>query len=209
VPMKVSYAASSTLAKQIEHGAPADLFISADLDWMDYLAQRELIAAATRTNLLGNTLVLVAPADSTTALEIAPHFPLAAALGGGRLVTGDPAHVPVGLYAKAALQKLGVWDDVAPRLAPADSVRAALLLVARREAPLGIVYRTDALAEPRVKVIATFPADSHPPIVYPAAITAESKNPSAAALLAFLKSSAARRIFERHGFTLLAALPTP
>ena len=199
----ISYAASSALAKQIEQGAPADVFISADLAWMDYLAERKLIAADTRVNLLGNRIVLVAPKDSTAAIEIAPDMPLAALLGDGKLAMGDPAAVPVGKYGKAALEKLGVWDSVAGKVAAAENVRAALLLVSRGEAPLGIVYSTDAAADPGVRVVATFPADTHPPIVYPVAVTADAKSAAAAAgLLAFLKGPKAQAIFAKAGFVV-------
>ena len=200
----VSYAASSTLAKQIEAAAPADLFISADIDWMEYLDKRHLIRPQSRIDLLGNSLVIIAPKDSGARLAIAPGFPLAQAVGGGRLAMADPAAVPAGLYGKAALEKLGVWDAVKDRVAAAENVRAALTLVARGEAPLGIVYKTDAAVEPAVKIVATFPPDTHPPIVYPAALTAASDNPAAATLLAYLHGSAARQIFEAHGFTVLA-----
>ena len=198
-----SYAASSTLAKQIEAAAPADVFISADLDWMDYLAKRNLIKPETRANLLGNRLVLIAPVDSAAKLDIAPNFPLAQALGNGRLAIADPNGVPAGRYAKAALESLGVWSSVADRLAPAENVRAALALVSRGEAPLGIVYRTDAVADKGVKILGTFPDDAHPPIIYPIAVVASSTNPGAAGYIAFLKSSAARGLFETHGFTAL------
>jgi len=208
VKVVASYAASSALAKQIEQAAPADVFISADLDWMDYVAQRNLIQPASRIGLLGNRLVLVAPKDSKTAVKIAPNFPLAALLGDGRLAMADPAHVPAGKYGKAALEKLGVWASVAPKVAPADNVRAALLLVARGETPFGIVYATDAAAEPAVKIADAFPAGSYPPIVYPAAVTAASKNPAASRYLAYLQSAAARAIFEKHGFTVLQAAKT-
>lgn len=154
----VSYAASSTLAKQIENGAPADIFISADLDWMDYLQKRNLIKTESRLNLLGNRLVLVAPADSTITVAIAPGFPLAQILGDDRLAMGDPGAVPAGKYGKAALEKLGVWSSVSAKVAPAEDVRAALLLVSRREAPLGIVYASDAVSDPGVKRVAVFPA---------------------------------------------------
>jgi molybdate transport system substrate-binding protein len=199
----VSYGASSTLAKQIENGAPADLFISADLDWMDYLEQRKLIAPAFRRNLLGNVLVLIAPADSTVKVTIASGFPLSALLGDGRLAMADPAAVPAGRYGKAALTKLGVWDAVAGRVAAAETVRAALLLVARGEAPLGIVYSTDAAVEPGVKIVDTFPPDTHPPIVYPIALTATSENPNAPALLIYLSGADARAQFQKAGFTAL------
>jgi molybdate transport system substrate-binding protein len=200
---KNSYAASSALAKQIESGAPADMFISADLDWMDYLQQRNLVQPATRKSFLGNRLVIVAPADTALKLDIKPGFELAGALKGGHLAMADPDSVPAGKYGKAALEKLGVWNSVKGAVAPAESVRAALLFVSRHEAPLGIVYATDAAADQRVKIAGTFPEDSHPPIVYPVALTADSKNPDAARLLAFLTSAAARPIFEKHGFTVL------
>ena len=196
-----SYAASSTLAKQIENGAPADLFISADLDWMSYVRQRNLIKPDTQITLLGNRLVLIAPADSTAKIEIAPGFALAALLGDGRLAMGDPASVPAGKYGKAALEKLGVWQQVAGKVAPAEDVRAAMFLVSRREAPLGIVYATDAAAEKGVRIVATFPEDSHPPILYPAAEIASSSDPAATAFFGFLKSEKARPFFERQGFT--------
>jgi len=203
----ISYAASSTLAKQIAEGAPADLFISADLDWMDYLDQRKLIAPASRHNLLGNRLVLIAPSDSKISTTIGPGFPLAALLGGGHLAMADPAGVPAGRYGKAALEKLGVWPQVAGSVAAAENVRAALLLVARGETPLGIVYQTDAAAEPRVRVVGAFPPDSYPPIVYPVAVTLSSTNPAAASLAAYLRGPAARAEFEKYGFTVLSDSP--
>jgi molybdate transport system substrate-binding protein len=199
----VSLAASSTLAKQIESGAPADIFISADLDWMDYLAQKNLIKADTRKNLLGNELVLIAPKDSAATIAIAPGFDLAKLLGGGKLAMADTSAVPAGKYGKAALEKLGVWDKVSSQIAQAENVRAALALVARGEAPLGIVYQTDAAAEPGVKIVATFPADTHPPIIYPVALLAGSKNPDAAAYLAYLEGPAAKPLFEKQGFVVL------
>ncbi len=198
-----SYASSSTLARQIEQGAPADVFISANPEWMDYLAERGLLRAGSRTDLLGNGLVLVAPAASDLELAIAPGFDLAGALGGGRLAMGDPDHVPAGIYGQAALASLGVWQQVATQVARADNVRAALALVARGEAPLGIVYRSDAAAEPGVRVVATFPESSHPPIVYPIAVLAGSAHPQAAALIEFLHSAAAAPLYERFGFSLL------
>jgi len=197
----ISYAASSTLAKQIENGAPADLFISADLDWMDYLQQSNLIRPKTRVTLLGNRLVLIGPADSAAAVEIHPGFPLADLLGNERLAMADPAAVPAGKYGKAALEKLGVWSSVEPKVVPAGDVRAALLLVSRRETPLGIVYATDAAADKDVRIVASFPEDSHPPIVYPAAEVAPGGNPAADAFLAYLESDRARPFFERQGFT--------
>lgn len=199
----VSYGASSALARQIEAGAPAQLFISADLEWMDYLEQRSLIDPASRRKLLANRLVLIAPSASRLSVTIAPGFPLRSLLHGGRLALADPAGVPAGLYAKAALEKLGVWASVADRLAPAENVRVALAFVARGEAPLGIVYATDARVEPRVRVVATFPADSHPPIVYPVALTSAAGAQRARGFERFLGSPEARAIFERWGFTPL------
>jgi len=199
----ISYGASSALAKQIEAAAPADLFISADLDWMDYLQQHNLIQPGTRKSLLGNRLVIVAPADSDLKLDIKPGFDLASALKGGHLSMANPDSVPAGKYGKAALEKLGVWNSVRAAVAPAENVRAALLLVSRRETPLGIVYATDAAADPGVKIAGVFPEDTHPPIVYPVAVTADSKNPNAARLLQFLTAPAARPIFEKRGFTVL------
>jgi molybdate transport system substrate-binding protein len=204
VEVKVSYAASPALAKQIEEGAPADLFISADLDWMDYVDKKNLVKAGTRGNLLGNSIVLVASPDWTKgAVKIEPNFPLVDLLGSGRLAMAGVASVPAGKYGKAALEKLGVWNSVANKLAEAENVRAALALVARGEAPLGIVYRTDAAAEPSVKIVGTFPEDSHPPIVYPAAVLANSKNAKAEDFLGYLASPEARVIFGKHGFTVL------
>ncbi len=197
----VSYGASSTLARQIENGAPADVFISADLEWMDYLEKKGLLAPGTRRDLLGNRLVLIAAATSPLRLEPAAGFPIGKALGSGRLAIADPQSVPAGKYAKAALQKLGVWNEVTGRLAPADNVRAALAFVARGEAPLGIVYATDAREEPRVVVAGVFPEGTHPPIVYPAAVLRGAR-PGARELLDFLASPPARAIFGKHGFAL-------
>jgi molybdate transport system substrate-binding protein len=202
----ISYAASSSLAKQIENGAPAELFISADRTWMDYLQHLQLIDRKSRVDLLGNALVLIAPKDSPIRAAIAPGFPLAALLDGGRLAMADPGSVPAGIYGKAALTRLGVWQAVADRVAAAPNVRAALLLVARGEAPLGIVYRTDAVAEPGVKIVDTFPADSHPPIVYPMALTAAA-SPGAAAFADFLRGPAARGRFMTEGFSVLDRAP--
>ena len=196
----ISYAASSTLAKQVESGAPADLFISADLDWMDYLQKRSLIKTDTRLTLLGNKLVLIAPASSTAKIEITPGFALGNLLGNERLAMADPRAVPAGKYGKAALQKLGVWEAVSNKVAPAEDVRSALLLVSRGETSLGIVYATDAAADKGVRIVAAFPEDSHPPIVYPAAVLASSENPAATAFLDYLKSDSARPFFERQGF---------
>jgi molybdate transport system substrate-binding protein len=198
----ISYAASPTLAKQIESGAPADLFISADLDWMDYLQQRNLIDPKSRRDLLGNKLVLIAPKDSAVQPTIAPGFPLARLLGGGRLAMADPGSVPAGKYGKAALTKLGVWQDVAGRVAAAENVRAALLLVARGEAPLGIVYQTDAAVEPGVKIVEAFPAETHPAITYPMALTLSARA-GAAEFAAHLRRAAAATQFEAQGFTVL------
>jgi molybdate transport system substrate-binding protein len=199
-----SYAASSTLAKGIATGAPADVFISADLEWMDYLEQRKLIKPWSRSDLLGNKLVLIAPSiDRRVRLAIEPGFPLATALGDGKLAMADPASVPAGMYAKAALQKIGVWPAVAQRILPAENVRAALLLVARSEAPLGIVYATDAAIDPGVRVIGTLPRETHPPIIYPVALTATSENPDGAALLIYLRCAQARAQFQKAGFRFL------
>jgi molybdate transport system substrate-binding protein len=201
----VSYAASSVLAKQVENGAPADVFLSADLDWLDYLAGHQLIKPETRINLLGNRLVLIAPKAEATPVAIADGFPLAERLGAsGRLAVGDPAHVPAGKYARAALEHLGVWASVADRLAPAASVREALALVSRGEAPLGIVYETDARVDPGVVIVGTFPEDSHPPVIYPGAIVATSDNPNAVTFLGFLRAPSAVSVFEHYGFTVLA-----
>jgi molybdate transport system substrate-binding protein len=196
----ISYAASSVLARQIEQGAPADIFISADLDWMDWLQQRHLIKANTRRVLLGNSLVLIASAESKMSFMITLGADLAGALGDGRLSLGETRSVPAGKYAKEALEKLGMWEGVESKLAQSDNVRAALALVARGEAPLGIVYATDAKAEPKVRVIDTFPASMHAPIVYPAAIVASSKHPAAREFLDFLRSADAAAIFVKHGF---------
>jgi molybdate transport system substrate-binding protein len=196
----VSYGGSNTLAKQIESGAPADIFISADLDWMDYVDQRHLIAPNTRYNLLRNTLVLIAPASSTTPLKIGPNFGLAAALGSDKLAMANPDSVPAGKYGKSALEFLGVWAAVEKQVARAENVRAALALVSRGEAAFGIVYRTDGLADKGVRIVDTFPADSHPPIVYPAALVADSKSAAARPLLEFLRATRARPVWEKYGF---------
>jgi len=196
-----AFAASSALARQIEGGAPADLFLSADVKWMDHLVAQRLIEPGSRIDLLGNRLALIAPADSALApVEIGPGLDLPALLGDGRLATGDPDHVPVGLYAKEALTRLGAWPKLENRLARAESVRAALAFVERGEAPLGIVYATDAAVTPRVKVLGLFPADSHAPITYPAALVAGRAGKAARAFLDFLKGPEARAVFEAHGF---------
>jgi molybdate transport system substrate-binding protein len=201
IAVKFSFDASSTLARQIEQGAPADLFASADLDWMDYLAKRNLIDPKSRINLLGNRLVIIAPKDAALTELKFDVSSFEAALAGGRIATGAVETVPVGRYAKLALEKLGLWAMLASRIAPADNVRVALAYVARGETPLGIVYATDAAAEPRVKIVATFPRDSHPPIVYPFAVTAGAKGHDAARFLSFLQTPAARAIFTAQGFS--------
>lgn len=200
----VSYAASSALAKQIEQGAPAQVFMSADLDWMDYLANKNLIKADTRSNLLGNRIVLIAPKDKAQPVEIKAGFDLAKILGDGRLAMANIDAVPAGKYGKAALEKLGVWAGVSGKIAQAENVRAALLLVSRGEAPAGIVYQTDAAADPNVKIIGTFPEGTHPPIIYPVALTATASHPDAAAFLAYIKSAKAKPAFEAQGFTVLS-----
>jgi molybdate transport system substrate-binding protein len=200
-PLRMSFGASSTLARQIDQGAPVNLFASADEKWMDYLADKNLIAAGTRKDLLGNDLVLVVPADKPRHVTIDQDFDLSGLLGpNGRLATGDPGHVPVGIYAEQALKKLGMWDSVNPRLARTDDVRSALLLVERGEAPAGIVYTTDAMVSKGVMVAGTFPASSHDPVTYPFAITKAGDTADARALLAFLAGPRARAIFLQRGF---------
>lgn len=196
----LSFAASSALARQIESGAPADLFISADEDWMDSVAKKGLLAPKSRASFLANRLVLVAPVASKARLTIGPRFPLARALGDGRLAMADPAAVPAGKYGKAALEKLGVWQSVSARVANAENVRAALALVERGEAPLGIVYATDAKASAKVRVIGMFPANTHAPITYPIARLKTSTSKDAEGFRRFLTSTAGKRIFVRHGF---------
>jgi molybdate transport system substrate-binding protein len=199
-----SYAASSALAKQIEQGAPADVFISADLKWMDYLAGKKLIKAGTRVNLLGNKLVLIAPADSKLGnVEIGQGFDIAKLARSSRIAIADTKGVPAGLYAKAALEKLGSWAAAEPKLAQAENVRATLAFVARGETPLGIVYETDAKIEPKVKIVGTFPNDSYPAVTYPAAQSALSKNANVGRYLNFLQTQAAKAIFEKYGFSFL------
>lgn len=199
VEVKLSFAASSVLARQIESGAPADVFFSADIEWMDYLASRRLIQPASRHDVLGNRLVLVAPVGGTVDLKIEPHFKLAAALGKNRLATGDPDSVPVGRYARAALTSLGVWNEVSGRIVGAENVRAALAFVDRGEAPLGIVYKTDALIDKGVRIVDEFPADTHPPITYPMALTTGAKA-GAAQFAEFLRAPAADAVFIKYGF---------
>ena len=208
VKFSVSYAASSVLAKQIEQGAPADVFVSADTDWMDYAISKKTINEPTRVNLLGNSIVLIAPKDSKIDnVAIAQGFDLAKLAGDGRIATGDVKSVPVGKYAKAALEKLGAWQAAEPKFAMAESVRAALTLVARGEAALGIVYSTDAKVEPGVKIVGTFPADSHPAIIYPVAATTSAKGETSD-YLAFLRSTAAKTILEKYGFKFLVSPTT-
>ncbi len=199
IEVTLSFGASSTLARQIEQGAGADLFFSADTDWMDYLQKKSLIAAASRKNLLGNRLVLVAGPGAKPPPKIAPKFNLAGALGDRRLALADPASVPAGKYAKEALTALGVWDQVAPKVVQAENVRVALEYVIRGEAPYGIVYATDAKVAPTVRITGVFPENSHAPIVYPAALI-KTATPGAKAFLDFLGSAQARTIFENAGF---------
>ena len=208
IKVVTSYAASSALAKQIESGAPADIFMSADLEWMDHVAEKKAIKTDTRVNLLGNKLVLVAPKDSKIGnVTLAQGFDLAKLVGDGRIATGEVSSVPVGRYAKAALERLGAWPAAEKKFAMADNARAALLLVARGEAALGVVYETDAKIEPGVKIVGAFPEGSYPPITYPVAATASAK-PEATRYLQFLRSNTARHIFETYGFTVLASKPS-
>ena len=207
VPVTAAYGPSPALVKQLENGAPGDLFFAADTDWMDEAVARKVVDPATRVDLLSSALVLVAPASQPTATT--PGFPLAQMLGEGRLAMCDPMMMPAGRYGRAALQKLGVWDSVKARVANAADVRAALAYVARREAPLGIVFDTDARLDPGVKIVGTFPGDSHPPIVYPIAAVAQSRNPDTARVLRFLVSSEAKPIFERYGYKVLTAASAP
>ncbi|MGB6324861.1 MAG: molybdate ABC transporter substrate-binding protein [Methylocella sp.] len=202
--VSIAYASSATLAKQIELGAPADMFISADLKWMDYLEKSKLVRAGTRRNLLGNKLVLIEPGDAGVKLEIAKGFDLAGAAGDGKIAVCMIDSCPAGIYAKEALESLGVLAGVEPKLAQAGDVRNALNLVSRGEARFGIVYATDAKADPKVKLVGTFPASSHSPIVYPVALIAASANPDAALFLAYLTSQAARKIFLGQGFEVLS-----
>jgi molybdate transport system substrate-binding protein len=200
-PVHLNFAASSTLARQLDQGARANIFASADLKWMDWAQSRELIAEDTRRILLGNRLVLVMPKDRLRPVTIAKGFDLASLLGaGGRLAVGDPAHVPAGLYARQALTSLGLWPAIEPRLARAENVRAALLLIERGEAPAGIVYATDAAVAPGVAVAGIFPPDSHEAIAYPFAVTRDGDTPDARALLAFLGGPVAGKIFAQYGF---------
>lgn len=199
-----SLAASSMLAKQIEAGAPADVYFSADLQWMDYLQQRALLRAGSRRDVVGNSLVLIAPSRSSLRISIGPGIDWLRLIGGGRLAVADPDSVPAGIYARQALVKLGAWNTVAPQLVRAENVRAALEYVARGDAPLGIVYRTDALVEKRVRVVGVFPADSHPPIVYPAALTRRA-SPAAARYFAYITGADAQSTYRKWGFEPLAS----
>jgi len=208
IKFSVSYAASSVLARQIEQGAPADVFVSADTDWMDYATSKKTINESSRVNLLGNSIVLIAPKDSAiNNVTISQGFDLAKLAGDGRIATGDVKSVPAGKYAKAALEKLGAWQAAEPKFAMAESVRAALTLVARGEANLGIVYSTDAKVEPGVKIVGTFPADSHPAIIYPVAATITAKGETND-YLAFLRTSTAKTILEKYGFKFLISPTT-
>ena len=201
---KISYAASSALARQVEAGIPADIFISADVPWMNHVAERKLIKAPSRSDFLGNQIVLIAAKDSKIDLKIDKGFGLRAALGNdGRLAMGNVDSVPAGKYGKAALESLGVWSSVADRVAQAENVRMALTLVSRGEAPLGIVYKTDAASDPNVRIVGAFPDGTHPPIIYPMALLAGSTNPDAQAFVDYLKSPAARPFFEKQGFTVV------
>jgi molybdate transport system substrate-binding protein len=203
IGVRTSYAASSALAKQLEEGAPADLFLSADIPWMDHVERKNLLRAGTRGNLLGNSIVLIAPKGwNKGEVKIGPNFDLAKLLGDGRLALAATASVPAGRYAKASLEKLGIWPSLEKKLAEAENVRAAMAFVSRGEAPLGIVYSTDAAADPNVVVIGTFPGDSHPPIIYPVGVLAASKNPAAESYRKYLSGLDARTTFIRHGFTV-------
>jgi molybdate transport system substrate-binding protein len=202
-PLQMSFGASSTLARQIEQGAPANIFASADEKWMNYLADRKAIAPDTRKSLLGNTVVLVVPATKPRTVTIAPGFDLLGMLGaGGRLAVGDPAHVPVGIYAEQALRKLGLWDGIAPRLARTEDVRAALRFVELGEAPVGIVYATDAAISKGVSVAGVFPENTHDPVTYPFAVVRTGDNPEARLFMNFLEAPPAREVFVRRGFKM-------
>jgi molybdate transport system substrate-binding protein len=203
IDVAVSYAGSSALARQIEQGAPADVFVSANLEWMDYLSERGLTLKSSEVRLLGNRIVLVAPAGSDVEVTIAPGIDLAGLLGDGRLAMANTDAVPAGVYGKAALESLGLWDAVSGKVAQAENVRAALALVSTGEAPLGIVYRTDAAADQNVRIVGRFPENTHPPIVYPAAVLTASENPAATGFVKFLRSNAARALFEAEGFAVL------
>lgn len=198
--VRVSYASSAALARQIDNGAPADVYIAADLDWMDYVDKRQRVKPGTRVYLLRNELVLAAPAASSLTVDIRPGFPLAQLLGNRRLAMADPDSVPAGKYGRAALEALGVWSSVASRIARAENVRAALLFVSRGEAPLGIVYRTDVVADRNVRIAGVFPAASHAPIVYPMALLTNGKSPGGKSFYDFVTTPTAGAIFRKHGF---------
>ncbi len=198
----ISCAASSTLAKQIAQGAPADIYISANPKWMDYLSEKDLIEPETRFDLLGNRLVLIEPISNDSRIEITPGLDLAGLLGKERMAMGDPDHVPAGIYGKQALMALGMWDDIKDRVAPMKDVRAALVMVEREETPFGIVYSTDARISKKVRIVDVFPETSHPPIIYPVAILAEKESPATKRLILFLQSPEARAVFLKHGFTV-------
>ncbi|MFS8039178.1 molybdate ABC transporter substrate-binding protein [Xanthobacter sp. AM11] len=201
--VKFSFAASSALAKQLEAGAPANIFASADLKWMDYTDKKDLTLPATRATVIGNALVLVAPADRAKPVTLAKGMDIDALLGAnGRIATGLVDSVPVGVYAKTAFTNLGVWDKVAPRIVGAESVRAALALVERGEVPYGVVYATDAAIAKNVKIVAVFPADSHPPVEYPFALVKGQDTPAAKAFFAFLQGPQAKEIYKKYGFTV-------
>ena len=202
-PIKPSFASSSTLAKQIANGAPADVFLSANEKWMDFLESKNLLAKGSRFDLLSNRIVLIAPQNSPLgAFAVEPAMPLAAILADGRMAIGDPEHVPAGIYGKQALQNLGLWDRIADRLAPMKDVRAALVLVERGEVPLGLVYATDAIISHKVRVVGNFPGDSHPPIVYPVAVIADHQTTAAGRFTVFLRSPEAAAVFEKYGFSV-------
>jgi len=198
----ISFASSSTLAKQIERGAPADIFVSANVKWIDYLTERGLIEPGSRFDLLGNRIVLVAPRDSPLRIQIEPYFKLADLLGHERIAMGDPDHVPAGIYGKQALESLGVWNSIAKKLALTKDVRAALALVEKGETPLGVVYATDAGISSKVRIVGLFPENSHPPITYPVVIVSGRGRALTDSFLSFLKSPEARVVFEKYGFTV-------
>jgi molybdate transport system substrate-binding protein len=203
ISVRTAFASSSTLAKQIENGAPADLYISANVKWMDYLEEKKMIESGSRVNLLGNRLVLIVPVDSKVSrVHIAPRFDLLGIVGKSRLSMGDPDHVPAGIYGRHALEKLGVWRDVERHVARSKDVRAALALVERGEAPIGLVYATDAAITAKVKVVGTFPLASHPPIVYPAAVVTGRQSPATDRFMALLRSPDAAAVFEKYGFSV-------
>lgn len=207
IALRCVYASSSALARQIDQGAPADLFWSADREWMDWCVTRNLVQKDTLVDLLGNTLVLIAPTQTRIDQLPLTREAITHARGTGRIATGETRSVPAGKYAKQALERLGLWSDVASHLAETDNVRAALLLTARSETPLGIVYASDAMAEPRVKIVATFPASSHQPIIYPLALTRDTRHPASLTTLRFMQSATARALFATQGFAILSSMP--